>query len=1020
MKAYLTIIIVFFSLSTFSQETKCECYSKSGVKEKTGIGGWTSIIGTNSEGEQLQYHFYAAYFPPQELCIPRDNFWWQDVNAAILKAIKSHPIYKSSQIALATDDPDATPKATNIAGQAFITQEKVYEIERLPGTIVSVDAYIQEHFASKLSLCGDINNKIDFNSPKEKNEEKALNNQGSYDTPVSKNNQSKNAQDFIGSQNEQFAKQQALNQQLANDLTQTFNQISNSWAEERDFQSKISSLTNIKSVNASSIVNEARSKAQQINNEYATRKQDALNQGVSATQNLVNSAQNEEQAIAGGILGAGLTALSQSNLEKERKKAQEKLENEKQQILNKLSQKIIDKFEPIKIQHKQAAIYALKKENEDYHLAQYEYAKCMTENAFKIVVDDYSCEKPQNSKPATKTKKPISGQDYFNAYKRKQKNSFELVRDKAPYFLELAIDAEPNKAEWLYEKTLVQGLDIYERASILKRVVAIDKSGQYKNDFDDVLKTIAELKLKEQQIINITLSKHKDYNWTEHDNLMRVYIDYQYEFAKPRHIVINKNGTKVLDFGNKYDFNNDNFRESEISKQYNNGRLRFRQSLNGTNLYGFLNTKGEIQTTPTYLNATHFSEGLSAVQDYTNQKWGFIDEFGKIVIDFKYAEAKAFSQGLAFVKKIKREKEGKYINPVTRQEVKVYVTEAVYINNKEDIIIEGSFDTGESFKNGYARVTRYTRNDSFMGGGNDKTYYIDKEGNEASEEESNLVDAFNSNNGYSTIKDGNYYAIVDSNGKITSKLKFHNKPIFNEGIAVVSTSTAWRAVFGTYTKYGYIDYTGKTIAKIKYTKAQPFENGKALVELNDEVFYIDKNGSRIIEDKDSNTEIEELSNIESVEDLEKILKEKYDEVTQSGNGFRIKKDERYGFINNDGKTTIPVDYKTLGLFYNGLAVFNDKSNGTFKKYGYINENGEIIVSEKYQECGNFSEGIAVVAKVSVLGRKVGYIDTNGNKITPLKYYTGTPFENGKAQVNDGNYFKPNIYYIDKEGNKISN
>jgi hypothetical protein len=46
---------------------------------------------------------------------------------------------------------------------------------------------------------------------------------------------------------------------------------------------------------------------------------------------------------------------------------QARLENEKQQILKKLSQKIINKFEPITKQHKEAAIYAVKKENEDYH-----------------------------------------------------------------------------------------------------------------------------------------------------------------------------------------------------------------------------------------------------------------------------------------------------------------------------------------------------------------------------------------------------------------------------------------------------------------------------------------------------------------------------------------------------------------------------------------------------------------------------------------------------------------------------
>lgn len=245
------------SFQLYSQDTKCECYSKSGVKEKTGIGGWTSIIGYNREGEQLQYHFYAAYFPPQELCIPRDNFWWQEVNAAILKAIKSHPIYKSSQIALKTDDPDATPTATNIAGQAFITQEKVYEIERLPGTIVSVDAYIQEHFASKLDLCSDIENENSSTTLNENDDKRDFSTQKNDKITSSKNNQLTDAQNFIDKQNQQTANQERLNQKLANDLTQTFTQISNSWAKERDFQSKISSLTNIKSltVDVSSLSN---------------------------------------------------------------------------------------------------------------------------------------------------------------------------------------------------------------------------------------------------------------------------------------------------------------------------------------------------------------------------------------------------------------------------------------------------------------------------------------------------------------------------------------------------------------------------------------------------------------------------------------------------------------------------------------------------------------------------------------------------------------------------------------------
>ncbi len=156
-KLFFLSMLTLLSFQLYSQQIKCECYSKSGVTGKTGIGGWTSIIGDNSEGKQLQYHFYAAYFPPQELCIPRDNNWWQEIEAAILKAIRSHPIYKSSQIALKTDDPDATPKANNLSGAAFITEKEVNRIKKLPGTVVFVDAYIQDHFASKLTLCSEIN-----------------------------------------------------------------------------------------------------------------------------------------------------------------------------------------------------------------------------------------------------------------------------------------------------------------------------------------------------------------------------------------------------------------------------------------------------------------------------------------------------------------------------------------------------------------------------------------------------------------------------------------------------------------------------------------------------------------------------------------------------------------------------------------------------------------------------------------------------------------------------------------------
>jgi antitoxin component YwqK of YwqJK toxin-antitoxin module len=197
MKTNLTLLIILLSFSTsFSQETKCECYSKSGVQEKTGIGGWTSVIGKNDEGEQLQYHFYVAYFPPQELCIPRGNVWWREVETAMMKAIKSHPIYKSSQMAIQIEEGNYTANAEQLTGAAFITQAEVSRIEKMPGTIVSVDAYIQEHFASKLDLCSDIDNKKNSIIPNKNIEKKDFPNQKNDDVASFKRNQSTNVQNI--------------------------------------------------------------------------------------------------------------------------------------------------------------------------------------------------------------------------------------------------------------------------------------------------------------------------------------------------------------------------------------------------------------------------------------------------------------------------------------------------------------------------------------------------------------------------------------------------------------------------------------------------------------------------------------------------------------------------------------------------------------------------------------------------------------------------------------------------------
>lgn len=63
-------------------------------------------------------------------------------------------------------------------------------------------------------------------------------------------------------------------------------------------------------------------------------------------------------------------------------------------------------------------------------------------------------------------------------------------------------------------------------------------------------------------------------------------------------------------------------------------------------LYGFLDTRGQISIKPQYKNALPFSESLAAVLS-ENGKWGFVDPSGLLVIPATFDECGSFREGFA-------------------------------------------------------------------------------------------------------------------------------------------------------------------------------------------------------------------------------------------------------------------------------------------------------------------------------------------------------------------------------------
>ena len=142
---------------------------------------------------------------------------------------------------------------------------------------------------------------------------------------------------------------------------------------------------------------------------------------------------------------------------------------------------------------------------------------------------------------------------------------------------------------------------------------------------------------------------------------------------------------------------------------------------------------------------------------------------------------------------------------------------------------------------------------------------------------------------------------------------------------------------------------------------------------------------------------------------EKTTEYEYDEYEDyeiySEGLAKVRKNRKYGYIDEVGNEIIPLKFDFVYKFKEGMSAV--KLNG---KWGFIDKTGKIIISLIYDGCWFFSEGLA---KVSFNG-KYGFVDKIGNKIIPIQYDFVGHFSEGLAIVRQNNKYG----YIDKLGEKV--
>lgn len=330
-------------------------------------------------------------------------------------------------------------------------------------------------------------------------------------------------------------------------------------------------------------------------------------------------------------------------------------------------------------------------------------------------------------------------------------------------------------------------------------------------------------------------------------------------------------------------------------------------------LYGYIDTSGNFAIEPKFENARDFSEGLAAVEK--DEKFGYINTSGEWVIQPTYNSAKPFNSGVALVN---NDGIWEYIN--TKGDVIVFpVADKYYsfndgvaffkrngkvglVDTKGQVIIKPTYDAIKKFIDGYARVIK----DDFWG-------MINTKGELVIPLEYQKIGDYNTNG---------IWGQLNKTYGVFNNFKFKPLPEVDKIWDFYKDSKI------TYAKkedfIGYINNEGEWIIPPTFKKARAFNNGLAPVYQDKRWGYINMKGEVVIEYQFKDAEV------------------------FSENGLAPVKVKDWGFIDKTGKLVIPAKYAiTAGL--NFTQKFSEKGfNGHLARvksddgWGFINENGELL------------------------------------------------------------------------------
>lgn len=281
--------------------------------------------------------------------------------------------------------------------------------------------------------------------------------------------------------------------------------------------------------------------------------------------------------------------------------------------------------------------------------------------------------------------------------------------------------------------------------------------------------------------------------------------------------------------------------------------------------------------------------------------------------------------------------------------------------------------------------------------------------------------AVNTNQRLIPFKKKDRFGFVDENKKLVIEAKYGDAKPFVDGLAIVQGQHPLPY------KWGVIDKTGKEVVPLKYDEILPFNEDLARVKLDNKYGFIDKTGKEIISPKydyagdyfsEGLVDVivgDEARYIDKTERVVITIEQPkghapFSEGLAAVGNYKSSDYGDYGFIDTTGKTIIPIKYRYVQDFKEGLAPVILSLNND--KYGFMDKTGKLVIQPRFSMAFPFSEGLA---NVKTTNGKWGFIDKTGKEVIPFKYEWASRFSNGLASVE----FEDVYGLIDKTGKEIT-